>query len=480
MKGAARVGLLAAWAACAVAAPAIRAQQPTGRDAVEALGFDPLSFDPPDPERHEVAGVRVLFLENRSLPLIHAFVRFRGGSSFFGRGYFAAGTALPSLLRYGGTAELPPDSVDVLLEHYAIQTSFGGSGETVFSSMNALTEHFERALALWGRMLREPRFDTAQVEVWRGQEIESVRRRADDPARLAFSEFNRLLYGDHPIGWEMAESDLEPEDLTQQRLHELHRRVLCSGNMVLGVTGDVGWRELRPMVESLVIGWPTCADTLPSTPVPEIRREAGVFLLEKELEQSVVVMAHPTDVHLADDPDYFAATIGNSILGGGGFSSRLLARVRTEQGYAYSASSLWTTPRRHDGLLGAITRTAPENTVPAIRLILETMEELRAEPPTEEDVGTAVDRIANGFVFAFHSPAQIVARQMFYLEQDLPLDWLDRYLRGVQRVTPASVHRAFAEHLRPEEMTILVLGDPERMGRAGLEALGVVRVLEGG
>ena len=164
---------------------------------------------------------------------------------------------------------------------------------------------------------------------------------------------------------------------------------------------------------------------------------------------------------------------------GGGFSSRILARVRTEQGYAYSASSLWTAPRRYDGLVGAITRTRPENAVPAIEVILDTMDGLRVAPPMEDELRTAVDRIVNGFVFNFETPGQIVSRMMFYLAQDLPEDWLERYLRGVQQVTTSAILQAFATHLRPAEMTILIVGDPERIGPAALEALGPVTVLAG-
>jgi zinc protease len=152
--------------------------------------------------------------------------------------------------------------------------------------------------------------------------------------------------------------------------------------------------------------------------------------------------------------------------------------VRTEEGYAYSAASLWTTPRRYDGIVGAVTRTRPENTVPALRLILDIMRDMKESSPSQEEVRTAVDQIVNGFVFNFETPAQIVSRRMFYLAQELPSDWLERYLQGVQRVTPASVRTVFERNLRPEDMTILVVGDPARIGIEALESLGHVTVLE--
>ena len=135
-------------------------------------------------------------------------------------------------------------------------------------------------------------------------------------------------------------------------------------------------------------------------------------------------------------------------------------------------------PRRYDGLLGAITRTRPENTVPAIKVILETMAGLRDAPPEDDEVRTAVERVVNGFVFNFETAGQIVSRTMFYLAQDLPQDWLQRYMDGVIGVTPAAIHAAFAQHLRPDEMMILVVGDPERIGLGELERLGKITRIE--
>ncbi len=276
----------------------------------------------------------------------------------------------------------------------------------------------------------------------------------------------------------MESEDLLPERVTPERFREVHARIVCRDNLVLGLTGDAAWDEVRPWLERLVSRIRPCAEELPEPPTPDILRSRGVYVIEKDLEQAVVVMAHPSDVRLSDTPDYYSAMIANSILGAGGFSSRIMARVRTERGYAYGASSVWTTPREHEGIVGAITRTSPENAVAAIEVILDTMAELEAGPPTREEVETAISQVVNGFVFNFETPAQVVSRTMLYLAQDLPEDWLERYWRGVQAVTPASIQRVFSEHLRPREMTILIVGDPERIGRDALAGLGPVTVLE--
>jgi zinc protease len=449
-----------------------------GRERIEGLTFEPLTFDPPRADLHTLgSGVEVLHLRDTSLPLVSVFARFDGGYSHLPRAYFAAGTGLPALVRGGGTEGLPPDSVDALLELHAIQTVFGGGGQSIFASVNVLSRHLERGLELWGRMLRTPGFDSSRVEVWRGQELEVARRRVDNPASLAFSTFNHLMYGDHPVGWTMGPDDLEPSDVTPERLRWVHRRIMCPGNMVLGVTGDVTWPEIRPLLEELTAEWPACAEPLPPLPVATLRPGPGVFLLPRELDQSTVVMAHGVDLHQGDGPPYFASRIGNSILGSSGFSSRLMSRVRTEEGYAYSASSLWTAPRESPGLLGALTRTRSDRTLAATRLLLEILEEMRSSAPSREEVERTVADYANGFVFNFDSPAGIVARQMAYRTDGMPEDWLQRYLEGIQQVSPADVQEVFRRYLEPEDMVILVLGDPARFD-GDLAELGPVTRLE--
>lgn len=455
---------------------ALRAQD-VGRLAAERLRYPEVRFDPPEPSLHRLpGGVTVYLLEDRSLPLVNVMARVKGGYGNFGRTYYAAGTAMPALMRSGGTTSLAPDSVDRVLEFHAIQTSFGGGSGSMFASVNTLTTHLDQAFTIWGELLKRPRFDSSRLEVWRGQELENVRRRSDDPGRLAFAEFNHIMFGDHPIGWDLAEEDLSPALLSSERMRWVHARIFCRENLMLGVTGAVSWNDVRPYLERLVEDWPSCPDPLPETPEPEVRRAPGVFLIPRPLEQSTVVLAHATDLRQEDSRAYFASRIGNAILGASGLSSRLLTRVRTEEGLAYSASSLWTTPIRHDGLVGATTRTRAGATVEVIETILEVMEEMRASPPTSDEIDTAVDEATNGFVFNFESPAQVISRRMFYAAAELPEDWLSRYLAGIQRVRPAEVQRAFRRYLDLDRLVILVVGDPDRF-ETPLETLGPVTVL---
>lgn len=477
--GPGRRTVIAILLAAAAATPdGATAQRPSAdREAIEALRFPPLSFTPPTPSEHEIEGVTVFFLEDHSLPLVNVYARFAGGFGLLGRELYAATTALPSLLRFGGTIELHPDSVDEQVDQHALQLAFGSSGGSTSATLNSLTGNLEPGLRLWKDMLLSPRFDSVQVEVWRGQELESALRRPDDPGRLAFSEFNRLMFGDHPIGWEMEPADLEPEDLSRENLLAAHGRILCRTNLTLGVSGNLEWEEIEAHLREFLSGWPACDETLPEAPIPDILDAPGVYLIPRELDQTTIVMAHRSSIRQEDSRDYFASRIANFILGSGGFSSRILNRVRTELGLSYSAGSFWTTPDDNDGIVGALTRTKSESTIAATRAILEVMEEMRNSPPARDEVEAAVEAASNGFSFNFQGAMQVVSRRVLHDARELPEDWLERYVAGVQRVSAADVHNVLRRHLDPGRMVILILGDPSRFDLP-VETLGEVTTWE--
>ncbi|MEX1257222.1 MAG: pitrilysin family protein [Gemmatimonadota bacterium] len=446
---------------------------PVGREAVEALIYPPLVFDPPEADEHEVLGVPVYYLHDPALPLVDFFVQLRGGPGHFPRAVFAPISALPSLLRLGGTRTLPPDSVDLKIDLLALQVSFSSGGGGSLVGLNALTDTFDEGIALLREMLLAPGLDSAALEVWRGQQLEGIRRREDDPQGLAYSEFNRLMFGDHPTGWVATEEDFSADRLSRESLLAAHETLICRNRIILGLAGDLSWEDAELRILEFLEPWPECAEELSEPPVAELRDEPGVFLIRKEVEQSTVIMAQPGGLLLDDSPEYFASRIADFILGSGGFTSRMMTRVRTEQGLAYGASSLWGASRRSQGLLGALTFTRPERTIEAARLLRDVMDEFRGTPPESDEVESALEEIANGYVFAFESAAQIVARRMGYRAQELPDGWLERYLEGLQEVTPSAIAEVTGRYLDPSRMTILILGDPTRFD-PGLEELGPV------
>ncbi|MCY3807875.1 MAG: insulinase family protein [Gemmatimonadetes bacterium] len=470
--------LLVAVGSLAAALVPLRATgQATLRERIAELSATEMDFAPVYPRSESVAGVPVYFLEDRELPLITLYASFRGGANNFGREHYAALAALPGLLRKGGTATLPADSVDIVVESMALAMSFGRGGRSASASVNFLSDQLDAAVELWGEMLREPRFDSVQVAEWREGELERMRRRREDLGVVAIGTFNRIIYGDHPIGWELTPDDLAPEHLANDRLRHVHAALICPENLTLGVVGDIGWERASEVLEGLLAEWAPCSGELLEAPTPTLRHDPGVFVIHREVAQSVVVLGHSSRVRLGKTREYFASRIGNAILGASGLSSRLNTEIRTREGLAYDATSIWNAPADSDGLLGGLTRTKPETTLRAARLMLEGLASMSAEAPADHEVERATREIVNGFVFNFAAPARIVTRAIAYETMGLSGDWLRLFVRGVQDVTPGDVLEVFHSQVDTARMTYLLLGDTTRFDGSPSE-LGAVTVIE--
>jgi predicted Zn-dependent peptidase len=203
-------------------------------------------------------------------------------------------------------------------------------------------------------------------------------------------------------------------------------------------------------------------------------------LIPIDLPQATIITGKLSRIGLNGNAEYFASQIGNLILGGSGLNSRLSSRIRTEAGLSYSASSIWTTPMNPPGVLAAMTQTEVQSTTRAIKLISETLKEMTKKPPNSREVQDAVDEISNGFIFNFQNPAQVISRQMFYLTQGLPLNWLSAYLEGIQQVSPKDVLNTFGEFVGEgnlDDMVTVVVGDRATV-EAGLKNLGPLYILE--
>ena len=132
------------------------------------------------------------------------------------------------------------------------------------------------------------------------------------------------------------------------------------------------------------------------------------------------------------------------------------------------------------GVLAAMTQTEVQSTTRAIKLISEILKEMTKKPPNSREVQDAVDEISNGFIFNFQNPAQVISRQMFYLTQGLPLNWLSAYLEGIQQVSPKDVLNTFGEFVGEgnlDDMVTVVVGDRATV-EAGLKNLGPLYILE--
>ena len=442
-----------------LASPAA-AQQDT-RQTVQTLEsrFPPLRFHPPTPRQLQLPnGIQVFLQEDHSVPLLTVNFVGRSGVANLPDSLWAAGWVADGLMRTGGTTTLPPDSVDKLVDFYALSLGLSTGYENSTAFVSGLSRYRDVMLDLLFDILKNPRDDTARIRERVAQAEEDWRRRNDEPGSILDRAWGQVMMGDHPFARSLI-TPAEGQALTPERLQLVQHLLYCPQRFVIGVTGDFNERELIAKLESLFRGWKRCGQGLRDIPPLNYTRGPKVVLIDRDVDQSNVRMGHAGSIYVNNTPDYFGAQVADFLLGGGGgFNSRLLQRVRSDSGFAYDVFSDWNADTKRERLFAAGAEVRAEKTVAALSLMRDVIGSMATNPVTAGDVRLAQDAETNAFVFRFESPAQIVGQQVSYVVDGLPPNWFDLYLRGIQAVTPPQVTSVVQKYLHPDSLVIVVVG----------------------
>ncbi len=448
-------------AAAVLAAPAPAPAQQDTRAAVRQLesGFPPLRFRPPAPRQLQLSnGIQVFLLPDHSVPMLTVNLVGRMGVANLPDSLWAAGWVADALMRTGGTATLSPDSVDKLVDFYALSIGFSTGQENSTAYVSGLARYRDQMLGLLFDMMRNPQDDSARVREMQAQQQEQWRRRNDQPGSILVRAWNQVMMGDHPFARTLVTPE-EAEALTRERLQHVQHLLYCPQRFVIGVTGDFVERDLMAKLESLFRGWRRCGPGLREIPPLHYAQGPKVVLIDRDVNQSNVRMGQAGGIYVANTPDYFGAEVADFLLGGGGgFNSRLIQRVRSDSGFAYSVGSNWDADTKRERMFSAGAQVRAEKTVAALSLMRDVVASMAKQPVTASDVRLAQDNETNSFVFQFETPAQIVGQQVSYVVDGLPPNWFDLYLRGIQAVTPRQVTGVVQKYLHPDSLVIVVVG----------------------
>jgi len=465
------VWTLAAAGCAALGGNAPSADRPAAADLParpDDLTFEPLSFEPPKAAdyRHVLpCGVPVYLAPSHEFPLAAVNFSFQGGAYLEPQDKVGLAGMTGAMMRRGGTTSKSADELDEEFDFLAANcSSFSGSTQSG-ASLNCLTSNFEEALALFLDMVRHPGFQEDKLEIYRDQRLERMKQRNDDAGSILNREWDFLVYGEeHFEGRVSTQASLE--SITVDDLKAFHRRVFQPGNLIISATGDFEVEEMLVRLEKALEGWPA-GEKMPPPPAPTQELTPGVFRVEKDIPQGKVYIGQRSVTR--DHPDAIALTLMNDILGGGGFTSRITSRVRSDEGLAYSAGSGYSMPVYYPGTFVASFQSKNRTVALAIKVILEEIARIREQRVTPEELETAKNALIETFPRTFESKGNTLGVFVSDEWTARPADYWQTYRERVRAVTPEDVLRVAKEHLDPAKLAIFVVGKWEEIGPGDLD-----------
>jgi len=452
---------LAALAGPAVAAPAAKTAAGIP-PRPEKLVYGELKFEVPEAAkyRHELSGGVVAYVvEDHALPLVKLSAIFRTGAFREPEGKTGLAALTATMLRKGGTRSLTPEQFDEKVDFLAAEIGSGAADVRATASLDVITPALGPALDLFVEMLTAPRFDEARLAVEKGILLEGMKQRNDDAGDITAREWGFLLRGEtHFAARQMTAADLD--GITRDDLVAFHRETYGPAHLVLAISGDVDTPALLADLERRLAGWSAAAPDPAWPPAgPDFTPRPGLYHVEKDIPQGKVRIGH-LGAQWSDwgDPQMYAAMVMNDILGGGGFTSRLTQRIRSDEGLAYGASSAFGIGTFWPGVFSIGFDSKNPTVAFATEIALEELGKIRSGVPTEEELRVSKNSFVDTFPRSFETAARIA--NTFANDEVIGRapDYWAKYRDRIRAVTAADVQAAAQRFLDPDRLVMLVVG----------------------
>ncbi|HVQ29669.1 MAG TPA: pitrilysin family protein [Vicinamibacteria bacterium] len=434
-------------------------------DHPDKLTFKPLAFEPPRARDHRVVlknGMVVYIAEDRALPLVNIGLTVRVGRYLEPAGKEGLAGLTGMQIRRGGTRRLAAEAMDERLEFLAAQASSGISDTSGGAGLNCLKDNLDEALGLFVEMLKEPRFQEDRLALAKEQALQDMKKRNDDAENIEGREWGALVYGEgHFTNRFTTEASIR--SITRDDLVAFHRKWYHPANMVAAVSGSFTRAEMIQKLEKAFAAWPTPVPQVPPVPATIAPAAAGLYRLQKDVNQGRVSMGLPTVKQ--DSPDIYALEVMNEILGGSGFGSRITRTVRSNEGLAYSAGSGIGFGVYYPGRFRAGFQSKSRSVAYATELVLGEIRKMRETPVTAQELDVVKSNLITTFPSSFGSVAQSMS--VFASDEVThrdPTFWVT-YRDRIRAVTAAEVQRVAREYLVPEKLILIVVGDQKEIDK---------------
>lgn len=450
-----------ALTACALAAPSPANAAVASRP--EKLKYQPLKFEVPKADAYKAKlknGITVYVVEDHSLPLVNVNVTVKVGAFLDPAEKTGRAGLTGTMMRKGGAGNMNAEEFDEKADALAADISSyigdtqGGAG------LNCLTTALDPSMDLLFAMMRSPKFQQSRIDVEKSDILEDMKQRNDDAGTILRREWNWRIYGEDHFSSRSATKAMI-DGITRDDLVDMHTKYWRPDGMIIAVAGDISKAAILADLDRRFADWKVTGPPVPwPPPPPQNVPKAGLYHIEKEIPQGKVYIGQTsTKWDRWDNPDNFALQVMNDILGGGGFTSRITKKVRSDEGLAYSAGSSYNIGVYYPLDYRVSYQSKNPTVALAAKYSLEEIKKMREGKVTDEEMRTSKGSFIDAFPRNFDSPARVVG--LFATDDYIgrPHAYWETYRASIDKVTPADVQKVAKQYLtEPSGMVFLVVG----------------------
>ncbi|WP_085310718.1 M16 family metallopeptidase [Planktotalea arctica] len=400
-------------------------------------------------------GFKAWLVEDHTIPFMALRIGFKGGASLEASDKRGATSLMMALLEEG-TGDLDARAFAQAVDELSASFNFDSSDDSVSVSVRMLSENRDAAIALLKGAISAPSFDAVAIDRVKGQIFSMLQSDLKDPNKIARAAFDKAAFGDHPYG---APSSGTPESvaaLTRDDMFAAHRASMAKDRVFISAVGDITAEELGAMMDSLLADLPDTGAPMPSR--VEVALEPGVTVVPFETPQSVALFGHRGIKR--HDPDFFAAFVASTILGGGGFESRLMQEVRDKRGLTYGVYSYLATQDHAEMVVGQVA-SANDRIGDAIDVIKAEWARIARDGVTQAELDHSKTYLTGAYPLRFDGNGPIANILVGMQMEGLSTDYINTRNDQVMAVTLDEINRVIKEVYLPDALHFTVVGQPE-------------------
>lgn len=403
-------------------------------------------------------GMVLLLSEKHEIPMVTINMAIGAGSMVVPADKPGLASLTASLLRQG-TTRRTANQISSEIDFIGGSLSVSGGNDFASAGLRVLKKDLRTGLDLLSDVLLNPVFDQKEIDRKIKNVLAEIQRQKEEPDSVAGEAFVKAVFGNHPYGRTNDEVAAYLPKLVRQEIIDFHSVRYSPNNTIIAVVGDVDEKEIKQLLNEYFKSWKKKEQTPQSIAQPPVGVKTTVQKIDKNITQANIAMGHLGIKR--DNPDYYAVMIMNYILGGGGFSSRLMDNIRDNKGLAYDVHSGFF-GRKDPGAFSVSIQTKNES---ANEVIAETLKEIRRiqrELVSVKELADAKAYLTGSFPLKMDTSAKIAGILTFLEIYDLGLDYPQKYPSLINSVTREEIQRVAKKYLHPDKMTIVVVANQKK------------------